>query len=122
MILENTSCYTSPVLLVATPFMVDLHKTDSSQQEMFSHMTNIHHVIGSPVTCMDVRSSPCQLAVGLGSFGGSLDPYRVWWLYFFYLRMKMVKESIDESFNKEYKKKVTRVLPYLYFEVKVHNL
>ena len=72
-----------------------MYKTDSSHHDtdIFNHVTNIHNVIGSPVTCIDVRSSPSQLAVGLGSYGGALDPYRV--IIFFYLMLK--------NFNQEWK-------------------
>ncbi|XP_052073277.1 F-box/WD repeat-containing protein 8-like [Mytilus californianus] len=76
-ILEEPAAYSKPQLVIATKFHVNLYKTEDSNADIFSHVTNIHNVIGSPVTCMDVRSSPSQLAVGLGSYGGALDPYRV---------------------------------------------
>jgi hypothetical protein len=72
-IFEEQKSYSKPYIIIATDFKINIHKTDNSHygSEIFNHMTNIHHLIGSPVTCMNARSSPSQLAVGLGSCGGA---------------------------------------------------
>jgi hypothetical protein len=87
-IFEEQKSYSKPYIIIATDFKINIHKTDDSHygSEIFNHMTNIHHLIGSPVTCMNARSSPSQLAVGLGSCGGAIDPYRV---CFFNLSLKI---------------------------------
>lgn len=78
-IFEEQKSYSKPYIIIGTDFKINIHKTDDSQygSDIFNHMINIHHLIGSPVTCMNARSSPSQLAVGLGSCGGAIDPYRV---------------------------------------------
>ena len=101
-IFEEQKSYSKPYIIIATDFKINIHKTDDSQygSDIFNHMINIHHLIGSPVTCMNARSSPSQLAVGLGSCGGAIDPYRVCFLNLsLILRTKKILGTLLIDFN-----------------------
>lgn len=63
------------LLAISTEYVVTLNAIGFPMD----HMTEIHNMIGAPVTCVECRTEPNQMAVGLEGciYGGTNEGYKV---------------------------------------------